>query len=441
MRAIGYFRAKSLEEPEVDEIKSLFHNYCELNLHVPVKLFISKNKKDLIKDPEFLNLLEYIKNENSEYLVVIKDAKDLGNDIESVARIIAVFHKLKALVKCASEDYPDPIQNAFRALRPKGVSLTRSVSIKNIMQTKAMEGKVLGRPPFGYSINSKGFLQPLTTESALVELIFKLYTKDQLGLRLIAQHLNDRKLSTRKGGRWSVVGIRDILRNPVYLGTYTRYGIQRPNSHEPIISSEIFRMAREQTAKRKPIGRVVNSKPFILSGVLYCSSCENKMMGVTRRQSWKTKDGKRQNGVYRYYQCQSKNNSSVCEYHTWKASMLEQNVIMQLKYKFDAINDSKVLNESNIKNETLVKNAERRFFKDLKLYSEGKKEFDHITQRIGDLDRQRLALKSTDSLRDLKEVINSWDTLDEEVKREFISVWNIKVLVGKETAEVIFLDA
>ena len=77
----------------------------------------------------------------------------------------------------------------------------------------------------------------------------------------------------------------------------------------------------------------------------------------------------------------------------------------------------------------------------MKLYSEGKKEFDHITQRIGDLDRQRLALKSTDSLRDLKEVINSWDTLDEEVKREFISVCNIKVLVGKETAEVIFLDA
>ena len=92
--------------------------------------------------------------------------------------------------------------------------------------------------------------------------------------------------------------------------------------------------------------------------------------------------------------------------------MLEQNVIMQLKYKFDAINDSKVLNESNIKNETLVKNAERRFFKDLKLYSEGKKEFAHITQRIGDLDRQRLAFTSPDSLRTYKEDINRWDPFD-----------------------------
>ena len=439
MRAIGYFRTKSTDDVEIDEIKNMFHDYCELNLHSPVKLFISDNKSNLIKDPGYLNLLEFIKNENSEFLVVIKDVKDLGSDIESVARIIAVFHKLKALVKCANEDYPDPIQNAFRVLRPKGVSLTRSVSIKNIMQTKAMEGKVLGRPAYGYAINTEGFLEPVPNEASVVELIFKLYTKDQIGLRLIAQHLNDRQLSTRKGSRWSVVGIRDVLKNPVYLGTYTRYGVQRPNSHQPIIPAEVFRMAKEQTAKRKPIGRVFNSEPFILSGMLYCSGCDSKMMGVTRRQTWKTKDGKRQNGVYKYYQCQSKNNSSVCEYHTWKASMLEQNVIMQLKYKFDSINgNADKFDESDIINKTLVKNAERRFFKDLKLYAEGKKEFDHIIRRLDDLDKQKSNLKSKDKLKDFKGIIDTWDDLDEEVKREFISIWNIKVLVSKETAEVRF---
>ena len=402
MRAIGYFRTKSTDDVEIDEIKNMFHDYCELNLHSPVKLFISDNKANLIKDPEYLNLLEFIKNENSEYLIIIKDVKDLGSDIESVARIIAVFHKLKALVKCASGDYPDPIQNAFRVLRPKGVSLTRSVSIKNVMQTKAMEGKVLGRPPYGYAINTEGFLEPVPNEASVIELIFKLFTKDQIGLRLIAQHLNDRQLSTRKGSRWSVVGIRDVLKNPVYLGTYTRYGVQRPNSHEPIIPAEVFRMAKEQTAKRKPLGRVFNSEPFILSGMLYCSSCDNKMMGVTRRQTWKTKDGKRQNGVYKYYQCQSKNNSSVCEYHTWKASMLEQNVIMQLKYKFDSINgNTDKFDESDIINKTLVKNAERRLFKDLKLYADGKKEFDHIIRRLDDLDKQKSNLKSKDKLKDL----------------------------------------
>ncbi|MBK50536.1 MAG: hypothetical protein CL768_05890 [Chloroflexi bacterium] len=439
MRAIGYFKAKSADDVSINEIKSIFHNYCELNLHVPVKLFISNNNSSLNKDPEYLNLLEFIRNEKSEYLVVINDVRDLGSDIEDVARAIAVFHQLNSLVKCASEDYPDPIQNAFRVLRPKGVSLTRSASIKNIMQVKAMEGKVLGRPPYGYEINGDGFLEPVKNEASVVELIFKLYTKDQIGLRLIAQHLNDRQLTTRKGSRWSNVGIRDVLKNPVYLGTYTRYGVQRPNSHEPIISAEVFRMAKEQTAQRKPTGRVVNTEPFMLSGILYCSGCDNKMMGVTRRQTWKTKDGKRQSAVYKYYQCQSKNNLSVCDYHTWKSSMLEENVVMQLKYKFDSINNTEDrLEELQIINKTLVKNAERRLFKDLKLYSDGKKEFGHIIRRLADLDNQRSNLKSKDKLKDFKEIITNWDDLDEQMKREFISVWNIKVFVSKETAEVKF---
>ena len=55
------------------------------------------------------------------------------------------------------------------------------------------------------------------------------------------------------------------------------------------------------------------------------------------------------------------------------------------------------------------------------------------------MDRQRSNLKSKDKLKDFKEVIETWDDLDEEVKREFISVWDIKVLVSKETAEVKFL--
>ena len=112
---------------------------------------------------------------------------------------------------------------------------------------------------------------------------------------------------------------------------------------------------------------------------------------------------------------------------------------MQLKYKFDSINgNADKFDESDIINKTLVKNAERRLFKDLKLYADGKKEFDHIIRRLDDLDKQKSNLKSKDKLKDFKGIIDAWDDLDEEVKREFISIWNIKVLVSKETAEVRF---
>jgi hypothetical protein len=55
------------------------------------------------------------------------------------------------------------------------------------------------------------------------------------------------------------------------------------------------------------------------------------MMGVTRRQVWRRKDGERVRGQYRYYQCQSRINRSQCEYRTTKAAELEDVVLEQVK--------------------------------------------------------------------------------------------------------------
>jgi hypothetical protein len=57
------------------------------------------------------------------------------------------------------------------------------------------------------------------------------------------------------------------------------------------------------------------------------------MMGVTRRQKWKRKDGRRGTGVYRYYQCQSRQNQGRCDYRTWRSSLLESTVVSQLTDK------------------------------------------------------------------------------------------------------------
>ena len=51
------------------------------------------------------------------------------------------------------------------------------------------------------------------------------------------------------------------------------------------------------------------------------------MIGVSRRQSWKRqKDGSVAEASYRYYQCQSRTNQSVCDYHTRRADDLENEV-------------------------------------------------------------------------------------------------------------------
>ena len=50
------------------------------------------------------------------------------------------------------------------------------------------------------------------------------------------------------------------------------------------------------------------------------------MIGATRRQTWRRQDGQRAAAVYRYYQCQARQNQGRCGYHTWRSPDLESRV-------------------------------------------------------------------------------------------------------------------
>ena len=254
MRAIGYFRADAGTQVEdhantLVDFESDFETYCELNLHQPVKTFGDLDAGVDGTFPQYAELIAYIKESGSNFLVAIPDSSHLGGDIESVARAFLEIEAAGAKISCQDEDMPDPLQNAFSVLGVPGVSRTRSGKIRESMQEQAMWGKGLGRPPFGYRYTDDGAYEVVKDEAAVVELIYRLYTGDRMGMRLIVQHLNERGITTRRGGRWSVVSIRDILKNPVYIGTYTRFGLRLPRSHEPIIDAETFRAARGTSSR------------------------------------------------------------------------------------------------------------------------------------------------------------------------------------------------
>ena len=291
MRAIGYFRTVD-GQSSVAELERSFAEFCDLNVHQPVSSFADAGPPKGGKRTGYQRMLEYMRDSGSNFLAVVPDASHLGDDLESVARAVLELERVGAKVTCADEEYPDPLQNALQRLGVKGVSRTRSDRIKESMKDRALKGQGLGKPPYGYRNGSSGTLEVVEEEAPVVELLYRLYTKDGLGLRLIAQHVNKRGITTRRGGQWNMVTIRDILRNPTYMGTYTRFGLRLPKSHRAIIPPEVFRMAQGQARRRRPVGRVSNTEPFLLSGLALCGYCGNKMMGVTRRQAWKRKDGR-----------------------------------------------------------------------------------------------------------------------------------------------------
>jgi site-specific DNA recombinase len=195
-----------------------------------------------------------------------------------------------------------------------------------------MQGEALGRPPYGYRVGVRRRLVIVGDEGSVVRYIFRLYIKDGLGIRRIARRLNEEGLRTRKGGLWSMVTVRDILRNRAYVGTYSRFGVRVPASHAPLIREDDFQRVQERLDQRRPATEARRISPFLLSGVTYCGYCGNKMIGVTRKQRWhRRSDGALRTAQYRYYQCESRTNRSLCDYHTRRAEELEDEVRRTLR--------------------------------------------------------------------------------------------------------------
>lgn len=434
MKAIGYFRIDQTDSLPITECRSRFEFYCQVNLHQPIKTIEVGFERDN-PEQEHANLIEYLGQHESGILIVVRTAYDLGQDLESVIRSLVLLNELGAEIACFDEEFPNPIQNAFNIYGVKGVSQVRSKRIKEAMATASLEGRAQGRPPYGYLIGTEGKLVVDKSEESVIKLIFRLYTVEKIGLRLIARHLNSIDCKTRRGGNWNFVSIRDIIRNPVYIGTYTRFGMRRPNAHEGIVLPEVFRTAQDITLKRRPSSRINRSNPFLLSGLLYCSDCNNKMIGVTRRQSWKRKNGKKVSKIYRYYQCQSRNNQSRCSYHTWREEDLENHVFMELKLKnfTDTVGSS--INNTNDFTHTdkeKVDHAERRFRKACNRASRGEITIDILGRYLIELDKVRINLDKTDNKINILDGKFNWHQAGFQERRNYIEGNVMKILVGND---------
>ena len=445
MRAIAYFR---LSDPTPDALASMerdFKRYCTYEMHQPHQVFFTEGPGVGTSDAAFRRMVDFLESSDSKFLVTAPDASHLGADLESIARSIVKLDRLGAEIKCWDDEYPDPFQNTFNTQGIAGVSVARSRKVKEAMEARALEGNVLGRVLYGYRAGDNGTLEIVPDEASVVELIFRLYTREELGFRLIAQELNERGIKTRRGGSWNVVSIRDIIRNRSYIGTYERFGIRRPGMHEAIIPREVFNEAAERLRSRKPTGRIVQPEPFLLSGFVYCGYCGNKMMGVTRRQSWRRKtDNRRVTGVYRYYQCQSKNNQSTCDYHTWKEDRLEREALTQVKYTVlaraagvlrDDGEEDRKREVANLRRER-VQNAERLFKRAMRRAAKNEIGVREVGEYLAALDLARKSETRTDEPSDVIGVLDNWATLDIERRKEFLWEHVGRIIVQDDKVEV-----
>ncbi len=191
--------------------------------------------------------------------------------------------------------------------------INRRIQRGRILSVK--QGKYISPiPPYGYERyrleQERGYsLRPHPEQAEVVRLIFTLYTKglenengilERLGTDSIASYLDTIGIKPAKKSVWSRASIRDILKNPTYIGKIC-WGRRkeektlkngqiiktRPNAedfilvdglHEALIDEETFSLA-QKLLKKHAIAPVRNGKILQnpLAGLVYCQKCGQLM--------------------------------------------------------------------------------------------------------------------------------------------------------------------
>ncbi|MBI4202792.1 MAG: recombinase family protein [Chloroflexi bacterium] len=339
MRAIAFFfydPAAPRGEPTTRvRMEGTFRRYCAANHHTLEQSFAFPQGQTTPEEAlgEVCRFLEA--QRGAPVLVALVDPFELGSSPQAAVETLLKLDSLNAQVVGIEPGQGSPLPVLYAAIAPPEVQAPqpsqRAKNIREAMLQKAARGEGLGKPPYGYRLGESDKLEAAFQEAEVVRLIFRLYVEQGQGIRNIVKELNSQGHRTRRDANWSMVTIRDILRNPAYVGTYRRFGMRIPRSHAAIVDRETFRKAQDLMDSRAPMRRRAVYHPFLLSGLAVCGQCGNNMIGVTRQQTWRNKDGARQSNRYRYYQCQSRTNQSVCQYHTWRDTALEEATLAEVR--------------------------------------------------------------------------------------------------------------
>jgi site-specific DNA recombinase len=174
---------------------------------------------------------------------------------------------------------------------------SRKISDRQKFTKAQMKSKKLfpyNNRPYGYKLVDH-ILVPIPEEAERVQLIYNLYLKGY-GINKIANYLDSNNIPPRRSKNWSKNALKVILTNPHYTGnlyynksykvdtmdekpiyTSPEEWIEVKNTHEAIISEDLFMRVKEENKKRyeKTQSNTRYSTTNIFSNLVRCGRCNS----------------------------------------------------------------------------------------------------------------------------------------------------------------------
>jgi len=359
MKVVLYARVSS--EQQADKHNSipsqlrLLHEYA-LKHNMPVyKEYIDEAASALSTDrPAFLEMIAETKKKFPPFqaILVWKLSRFARNRQDSIV--------YKAMLKRRGVDVisiSEPIDNTPQGQLMEGMievidefysAVLGQETIRGLIENTRKGFRNGGYATYGYknahvydeNKNQRTKYEINESEASTVRLIFELYVKGN-GLKNIVTYLNTHDYKPRSGGKWSKSTVANVLRNESYVG-WTVFNkrdkkthgkqfkpkdqwITIKNTHEAIISEDLFNKTQKLIEKRQPKNQParVTSSSYLLSGLMRCGKCDGAY-GVT---------GYGRDRKYAYYNCitYSKQGKDVCPGHRVRADELDNEIIKRVK--------------------------------------------------------------------------------------------------------------
>lgn len=256
------------------------------------------------------------------------------------------------------DNHVDKLFNYIRFWQAFGESEKTSMRIRTKHLQMIQEGQYRGGLiPLGYRLKFKGRTnkknQPVRdlvidpNESEIVKEIYHKTVCDGWGSNRIANWLNAQHISTkRQTAFWRATSVRALVRNPIYTGRI-RFGeeLSEPFDHLRIIDDELFDLCEQAIRKRAPhqlpekVGNLRSTSDGILTGILFCGSCEERLCYNHNTTVRTLADGTKRAYERNVYRCYRKMNSRrTCQgQSTYAAELIEEKVLGVVRGYFENI--------------------------------------------------------------------------------------------------------
>lgn len=323
--------------------------------------------------------------------IIVKDLSRFGRNYIEVGQYVDYVFPAFGIRFIAIQDNVDtenrdsgamemmPIMNVFNEWH----AANTSKKIRAVLKSNARDGKYHARKaPYGYVKSDTEKKTPIVDEeaAAVVKRIFEMRASG-LSPHKIADKLNEDKIPNPSkysfdkygivGKRnhfnlWAFCAVNSILRNPTYLGhmaqqrwgsvsykNHKRYKkdesewIVVKNTHEPIITQELWDKVREVEKSVAQGRETKRGYTHPLSGFLFCADCGGKM-----KLNYINQDGK----LYFNFNCGNhlRLGKSYCFSHFIRAKDIEAIVLDDIQTMAQRI----VLDEKTIREDFIRHNAE-----------------------------------------------------------------------------------